>query len=98
MAFNVAECGFINNLAFISFDERFTLTDDTVQFQYAPPADWSHCRYCSSTRLAGWCERQTESPRLIVESVPTMAQSCRGPLAEDYRVVKARADAAVRRG
>ena len=49
------------HLAFISFDERFTLTDDTVQFQYAPPADWSHCRYCSSTRLAGWCERQTES-------------------------------------
>src|ERR1041385_903149 len=37
-------------------------------------------------------------PRLIVEGVPTMAQRCLGPLAEDYRVVKERADAAARRG
>lgn len=29
---------------------------------------------------------------------PTLAQRCAGPLADDYRVVKERADAAVRRG
>jgi len=37
-------------------------------------------------------------PRLIIEDVPAVARRCVGPLAEDYRVVKERADAAVRRG
>jgi len=37
-------------------------------------------------------------PRLIVEDVAAMARRCTGPLDEDYRVVKDRADAAVRRG
>ena len=41
---------------------------------------------------------KTGHPRLIVEDVAAMARRCTGPLAEDYRVVKDRADAAVRRG
>jgi hypothetical protein len=39
-----------------------------------------------------------DHPRLIVEDVRAMARRCVGPLAEDYKVVKDRADAAVRRG
>ena len=41
---------------------------------------------------------KADHPRLIIEDVPTMARRCAGPLAEDYRVVKERADAAVQRG
>jgi len=41
---------------------------------------------------------KTGHPRLIVEDVAAMARRCAGPLAGDYRVVKDRADAAVRRG
>ncbi len=37
-------------------------------------------------------------PRLIIEDVPNMARRCTGPLADDYRLIKQRADAAVRRG
>jgi hypothetical protein len=37
-------------------------------------------------------------PRLLIEEVREMARRCDGPLADDYRVVKQRADAAVRRG
>ena len=37
-------------------------------------------------------------PRLIIDDVDKMAQRCDGPLAEDYQVVKERADAAVKRG
>jgi hypothetical protein len=37
-------------------------------------------------------------PRLLIEDVKQVAQRCAGPLAEDYRVVKQRADAAVQRG
>jgi len=37
-------------------------------------------------------------PRLLVEDVAAMARRCSGPLAEDYRIVKERADAAVKRG
>jgi hypothetical protein len=37
-------------------------------------------------------------PRLIVEDVAAMARRCMGPLTTDFRVVKERADAAVRRG
>jgi hypothetical protein len=37
-------------------------------------------------------------PRLLVDEVREVARRCDGPLAEDYRVVKDRADAAVRRG
>lgn len=36
-------------------------------------------------------------PRLLVEDVRTIAQRCLGPLADDYRIVKERADASVRR-
>ena len=41
---------------------------------------------------------KTTHPRLIVENVKAMAERCAGPLADDYRVVKERADQAVRRG
>jgi hypothetical protein len=37
-------------------------------------------------------------PRLLIEDVPSLARRCDGALAEDYRVVKQRADAAVDRG
>lgn len=37
-------------------------------------------------------------PRLIVEDVQIVAERCAGPLADDYRYVKQRADAAVQRG
>jgi len=37
-------------------------------------------------------------PRLLIEDVPALARRCDGALAEDYRVVKQRADAAVDRG
>jgi hypothetical protein len=37
-------------------------------------------------------------PRLFIEDIHKLAQRCDGPLAEDYRVVKQRADDAVRRG
>jgi hypothetical protein len=37
-------------------------------------------------------------PRLLVEDVGTMAKRCTGALADDYRVVKERADEAVKRG
>ena len=37
-------------------------------------------------------------PRLVIEDVRTMAERCAGPLADDYRYVKQRADAAVQRG
>lgn len=37
-------------------------------------------------------------PRLLVEDLADLARRCEGPLAEDYRIVKDRADAAVRRG
>ena len=40
---------------------------------------------------------RTNHPRLLIENVREMAQRCEGPLAENYRVVKQRADAAVRR-
>jgi hypothetical protein len=37
-------------------------------------------------------------PRLFIENVQELAKRCDGPLAEDYRVVKQRADEAVQRG
>lgn len=37
-------------------------------------------------------------PRLLIDDARELARRCRGPLADDYRVVKERADAAVRRG
>lgn len=37
-------------------------------------------------------------PRLLIEDVASVAQRASEPLAEDYRIVKQRADAAVRRG
>lgn len=37
-------------------------------------------------------------PRLLIEDVGQVSQRCEGPLAEDYRIVKERADAAVARG
>lgn len=46
----------------------------------------------------GTYEIKASHPRLIVEDVPAMAQRCTGPLADDYRVVKQRADEAVKRG
>ena len=37
-------------------------------------------------------------PRVLIEDPAAVARRCSGPLADDYRVVKARADAAVSRG
>jgi hypothetical protein len=37
-------------------------------------------------------------PRLFIESVREMARRCEGPLADDYQIVKQRADEAVQRG
>jgi hypothetical protein len=37
-------------------------------------------------------------PRLFIEDVQELAQRCDGPLADDYEIVKQRADAAVQRG
>jgi hypothetical protein len=37
-------------------------------------------------------------PRLLIPDVPEVARRCEGPLADDFRVVKDRADAAARRG
>ncbi len=37
-------------------------------------------------------------PRLLIEDVSEISRRCRGPLAADYQIVKARADAAVTRG
>jgi len=39
-----------------------------------------------------------DHPRLIIENLVALPQRCTGPLAEDYRVVKERADEAVKRG
>jgi hypothetical protein len=44
-----------------------------------------------------YCVKESH-PRLIVEDLAAMAKRCSGPLAEDYRIVKGRADAAVKRG
>ncbi len=64
-------------------------------------------RLCAALVLtAGICGVQgqptfqvrTNHPRLLIEDVRAMAQRSEGPLAEDYHVVKQRADAAVRRG
>jgi hypothetical protein len=41
---------------------------------------------------------KTDHPRLLIENVRQVAARSAGPLAEDYRVVKQRADAAVQRG
>jgi hypothetical protein len=41
---------------------------------------------------------KTTHPRLLIEDVQEMTRRCAGPLAEDYEVVKQRADDAVRRG
>ena len=37
-------------------------------------------------------------PRLFIEDVQELARRCDGPLADDYEIVKQRADAAVQRG
>ncbi len=39
-----------------------------------------------------------EHPRLLIEDVRETARRCDGPLAEDYKIVRQRADDAVRRG
>jgi hypothetical protein len=51
-------------------------------------------------QAAGQGEYQVkpDHPRLLINNVREVARRCDGPLAEDYRVVKERADAAVRRG
>jgi hypothetical protein len=41
---------------------------------------------------------KTGHPRLLIEDARALARNCQGPLSEDYRVVKERADAAVKRG
>lgn len=66
------------------------------------------CRFCVATAVVllsfSQCLGQTPyqvkeaHPRLFIEDVGQMARRCEGPLAEDYRIVKRRADEAVRRG
>ena len=41
---------------------------------------------------------KTAHPRVLIENLKEMVQRCTGPLAEDYRLVKGRADAAIKRG
>jgi hypothetical protein len=41
---------------------------------------------------------KTNHPRLLLDDLQELARRCDGPLADDYQVVKQRADAAVRRG
>src|SRR6185369_14728832 len=41
---------------------------------------------------------KTNHPRLMIADTGDLVRRCAGPLAEDYRIVKERADAAVRRG
>ncbi len=41
---------------------------------------------------------KSDHPRLLLDNVREVARRCDGPLAEDYRVVKERAEAAARRG
>ena len=41
---------------------------------------------------------KTSHPRLLIADIGKVARNCLGPLADDYRVVKERADAAVSRG
>jgi hypothetical protein len=69
----------------------------------------SICNYVVATALlvtATWNEAlaqpayrvKAEHPRLLIGSAREMTARCEGPLAEDYAVVKQRADEAVRRG
>src|SRR3974390_1538916 len=52
---------------------------------------------CSGFAQTGYLVKPNH-PRLLMTDVAEIARRCDGPLADDYRVVKDRADAAVRRG
>src|ERR1035438_2594873 len=52
---------------------------------------------CSGLAQTGY-QVKPNHPRLLITDAAEVAQRCGGPLADDYRVVKDRADAAVRRG
>ena len=52
---------------------------------------------CSGLAQTGY-QVKPNHPRLLITDVPEVARRCEGPLADDYQVVKDRADAAVRRG
>lgn len=52
---------------------------------------------CSGLAQTGY-QVKPNHPRVLITDVPEVARRCEGPLADDYRVVKDRADAAVRRG
>ena len=52
---------------------------------------------CSGLAQAGY-QVKPNHPRLLITDVSEVARRCEGPLADDYRVVKDRADAAVRQG
>src|ERR1039457_1018068 len=52
---------------------------------------------CSGLAQTGY-QVKPNHPRLLITDVPEVARRCEGPLADDYRVVKDRVDAAVRRG
>lgn len=53
---------------------------------------------CPALIAADGYRLEDAHPRLLIDDVAAMARNAAGPLAEDYRVVKARADAAVKRG
>jgi len=52
---------------------------------------------CSGLAQTGY-QVNPNHPRLLITDVREVARRCEGPLGGDYRVVKERADAAVRRG
>lgn len=56
------------------------------------------CAAALATRAEDAYQVKVSHPRLIVEDVAAMARRSTGPLAGDYRVVKERADATVKRG
>src|SRR5262245_42757984 len=56
------------------------------------------CLFVFQTRAADTYHVKPAHPRLFIEDVKAVAARSAGPLADDYRVVKQRADEAVRRG
>lgn len=57
-----------------------------------------HCLGLATAFGQGQYHVKAAHPRLLIDNTAQIAQRCAGPLAEDYRVVRERADAAVQRG
>jgi hypothetical protein len=69
---------------------RQVLATTSAMIAFAIP--WSICRGQDAYQV------KMAHPRLFIEDVRELTQRCEGSLAEDYAVVKQRADEAVRRG